>query len=147
MHINQGLAEVTLAGRFQEVAGPVTHYFDVTHNVQGAINLANLLASTPCEGRTIAVLGMLKDKNASAVAERLNATIDAWYVGGLSGNRGQSGPELSTQIEKTVSDKPVYVCDTVADAYISAKANAKQGDRLLIFGSFHTVESVMLLLA
>ena len=147
MHINQGLAEVTLAGRFQEVAGPVTHYFDVTHNVQGAINLFNLLASTPCEGRTIAVLGMLKDKNASAVAERLNTTIDTWYVGGLTGNRGQSGPELSTQIEKTVSDKPVYACDTIADAYTSAKATAKQGDRLLIFGSFHTVESVMLLLA
>jgi dihydrofolate synthase/folylpolyglutamate synthase len=145
--IEQGLTEVKLAGRFQKVAGQINHYFDVTHNEQGAENLAHLLVSTYCEGRTIAVLGMLKDKNASAVSEILNSQIALWYVGGLSGNRGLTGPDLSAQIAQSVDDSVIYPKNTVAEAYTAALEEANPGDRILVFGSFHTVETVMLLLA
>ena len=144
--IEQGLTEVKLAGRFQEVAGEINHYFDVTHNEQGAENLAHLLASTYCEGRTIAVLGMLKDKNVRAVSKILNSQIALWYVGGLSGNRGLSGPDLSMQIAQSVNNSTIHAENTVVEAYNAALAEAKLGDRILVFGSFHTVETVMLLL-
>lgn len=144
-HIEQGLSTVELAGRFQKVDGLIPLYFDVTHNVQGAENLASLLTATFCKGRTIAVLGMLRDKEAAKVAGILNTQIDSWHVGGLAGKRGLSGRELLTQIEVVISRKPIQAHETVTEAYIAAMTEAKQGDRILVFGSFHTVETVMLL--
>jgi dihydrofolate synthase/folylpolyglutamate synthase len=144
--IEQGLNNVVLAGRFQKVDGPIIHYFDVTHNVQGAENLVTLLETTPCEGRTIAVMAMLKDKDPSSVAKILNTHITLWYVGGLTGSRGLSGVDLLQKIKPVISDGSIYVEESISKAYSAAIAEAKEGDRVLVFGSFHTVESVMLLL-
>jgi dihydrofolate synthase/folylpolyglutamate synthase len=138
-HIEQGLSTVELAGRFQKVAGPIPLYFDVTHNAQGAENLANLLTSTLCQGRTIAVLGMLKDKDVSKVAAILNNHIDSWYVGGLASMRGFSSEALLAQITAVIGDKSVQAKGTVAEAYMSAMGEAKMGDRVLVFGSYSTV--------
>ena len=147
IHVHRGLTTVRLAGRFQEIVGPVVnHYFDVTHNAQGAKNLAKLLDSNECAGRTIAVLGMLKDKDASAVAEILAEQIDVWYVGGIMGNRGLTGVDLTSQIEGNVPTKAVYTHETILIAYEQALKEAKKGDRIIVFGSFHTVEAVMRLL-
>jgi dihydrofolate synthase/folylpolyglutamate synthase len=147
-HVHSGLTTVTLAGRFEKVIGPVVdHYFDVTHNAQGAENLAGLLDSTICTGKTIAVLGMLKDKDAMAVADILAQQIDTWYVGGLTGNRGLGGADLASQIERSVLGKPIYAHETISMSYEKAISQAEQGDRIVVFGSFHTVEAVMRLLA
>lgn len=143
--IDQGLTQVSLAARFQKIAGPVNQYFDVTHNIQGATNLVSLLASEPCDGLTFAVLGMLKDKNATDVAKILNSQIDAWYIGGLSLGRGLSGADLHAQIEQSVGDKAIVAHDSVKEAYERAMTDAKPGDRVLVFGSFHTVEAVLLM--
>ncbi|MCL4133709.1 UNVERIFIED_CONTAM: hypothetical protein GTU68_026827 [Idotea baltica] len=143
--IDQGLTTVILAARFQKIAGPVNQYFDVTHNIQGATNLASLLAATPCEGLTFAVLGMLKDKKAYDVAKILSPRVDAWYLGGLSLGRGLSGEALAAQVEQgIVDDKPIVAYDSVLEAYNMAMKEAKPGDRILVFGSFHTVAAVML---
>ena len=147
IHVHRGLSTVRLAGRFQEVTGPlVNHYLDVTHNVQGAKNLEKLLYSKECMGKTVAVLGMLKDKDAAAVAEILGQQIDVWYVGGIMGNRGLTGDNLCSEIERSVLTKPVYAHETISMAYEQANKAVKKGDRIIVFGSFYTVEVVMRLL-
>lgn len=142
-HIKTGLTTVELAGRFQRIHGDVEQIFDVTHNQQGAENLVQLLSETPCTGRTIAVLAMLKDKDVSALSSTLKESIDAWYVAGLQGSRGMTGKDLATQVSESVGDDKVFSHRTVVDAYQQAMESTQKGDRVLVFGSFHTVESVM----
>lgn len=141
--IARGLSEVKLAGRFQQISGPVERIFDVTHNQQGAENLAKLLAENPCHGKTYAVLAMLKDKDVTAVVEVLKSSIDIWYLAGLSGSRGMTADEMTNKISHLIEPAKRVNSAEVINAYYLAMANAGNGDRVLIFGSFHTVEAVM----
>lgn len=142
--ICRGLQQVQLAGRFQVLPGPVTRVFDVTHNQQGAENLALLLSDQTVSGKTFAVVGMLKDKDAEAVFRALDGQVSHWFCGGLGGDRGLDGQTLGSSVRDALgTDQLVTISDTVELAYQQAMAAAQNGDRLLIFGSFHTIEAVM----
>jgi len=141
--IRRGLQQVRLAGRFQLIPGSITRILDVTHNHQGAENLRQLLTDTAVSGKTYAVLAMLKDKDCDAVAETLNSVIDFWYLAGLDGDRGLSSEKISEVLTPIVGNKKLGCYQQVADAYHAAMGTAVKGDRILIFGSFHTVEAVM----
>ena len=96
----------------------------------------------PASGRTIAVLAMLKDKDVTSVVKPLNNLISEWYVGGIKGLRGMSGETLSAQVsEMTKANVNQY--QSVSQAYKAAMDASSEGDRLLIFGSFHTVGEAM----
>jgi len=141
--IRRGLATVQLAGRFQQIHGDITTILDVTHNQQGAENLAKLLVEIPCHGQTFAVLSMLKDKDVATVASILKPFIDAWYVAGLEGSRGMTSETLAAQLSNIIDQDRIRSFSTVIEAYNQAKIGAKKGDRVLVFGSFHTVEAVL----
>jgi len=142
-HVAQGLRDVKLMGRFQQLDGPVTRILDVTHNQHGAVNLAELLRTTPCEGKTIVVLGMLKDKEVTVVVETLKPFVDLWHIAGLASNRGLSAEALAVQLTGIIATDRVATFETVALAYTQAMEIAVMGDRVLIFGSFQTVEAVL----
>lgn len=141
--ISNGLKSVKLAGRFQQIAGDIEQIFDVTHNQQGAQNLAKLLAEMPCKGRTIAVLAMLKDKDPETVIKELQSSIDRWYVAGLEGSRGMESSALAKVLAETISPSKIIQNEHVVGAYQQALKEASKGDRILILGSFLTVEAVM----
>jgi dihydrofolate synthase/folylpolyglutamate synthase len=141
--IRRGLATVQLAGRFQQIHGDITTILDVTHNQQGAESLAKLLVEIPCHGQTFAVLSMLKDKDVAAVASILKPVIDVWYVAGLDGSRGMKSETLAAQLSNIIDQDKIRAFSTVIEAYDQAKSGAKKGDRVLVFGSFHTVEVVL----
>ena len=143
--IEKGLIEVLLAGRFQQVPGAVLRIFDVTHNEQGALSLVELLTGSGFQGRTIGVLAMLKDKEASTVSAILKPAIDDWYIAGLSGSRGMCADTLALKLKGVIDDVKINTFDSVPNAYREAMANARKGDRVVIFGSFQTVASVILL--
>lgn len=141
--IKVGLTTVKLAGRFQRISGDIELILDVTHNEQGAKNLADLLLETPSTGQTLAVVGMLKDKDAAMMASILNSSIDMWFAAALDGNRGMTSEQLSQQLNQYVEGDKITQADTVELAYKKAWASANKGDRILIFGSFHTVEAIL----
>jgi len=141
--IKIGLVQVSLSGRFQRITGEIEQILDVTHNEQGARNLSELLTETPVQGQTFAVMGMLKDKDAATVARILSPSIDHWYVGSLEGGRGMTSEHLSEQLNQSVGANKIEQFDSVELAYQQAWNMAKKGDRVLIFGSFHTVEAVL----
>jgi len=116
---------------------------DVTHNQQGAENLAKLLVEIPCHGQTFAVLSMLKDKDVAAVVSVLKPVIDIWYIAGLEGNRGMTSDTLAAQLINIIDEDRIRPFPTVIEAYDQACIGAKKGDRVLVFGSFHTVEAVL----
>lgn len=144
--IREGLQAIKLSGRFQLIPGVVTRILDVTHNAQGAENLRALLAETDGQGKTYAVLAMLKDKDSHAVASALQDVIDFWFLAGLDGDRGMSSETLADNLSPIVGQTSLACYDEVKEAYEAAMAAASAGDRVLIFGSFHTVEAAMRIL-
>lgn len=141
--IEQGLKQVFLPGRFQTIhANNKLIILDVAHNPAAAKLLAKKLNETFCSGKTIAVMGMLADKDILGTMANLLDNIAEWYVGGLFVPRGASADCLA----KGLSDlgvKKVYVYETVTEAYQAALTQVSAQDRMIVFGSFYTVAEVL----
>jgi dihydrofolate synthase / folylpolyglutamate synthase len=135
-----GLAHVRLPGRFQVITarGPSapTWILDVAHNPAAAQVLAQNLRAL--RARTLAVCGILGDKDAAGIAAQLRDCIDAWWCIPTEGSRGQSGAQLA-QVVRTQVSVPVQASDSLAEACGAALHAARPGDQILVFGSFHTV--------
>ena len=137
--VERGLAQVRLAGRFQRLqdAGGVEWVLDVAHNEDSARTLAANLRRWPAAGRTLAVCGMLADKDARQVAGLLGGVVDRWYAASTDGPRGLAAEELSARAAGAgVTMAPA---GDVEAALAVAAAAARPGDRVVVFGSFHTV--------
>jgi dihydrofolate synthase/folylpolyglutamate synthase len=138
--VDRGLRAVRLTGRFQIIkpaAGPVW-ILDVAHNPDAAHVLARSLKAAPPSGRTLAVCGILADKDAAAITEVLRDVVDAWWCATLDGARGQSSAALAKVVSSLVA-VPVAHADSVGAACTAASLAAGINDRIVVFGSFHTV--------
>ena len=135
--IRAGLSEVQLPARFQIIPGPVEWILDVAHNPPAAAILADNLRARPCTGRTLAVLGILADKDAAGVIQALAGNIDAWYTAALAGPRGRTDAELANLL--IAGGHPTWAAGDVVNAYRVARQAARPGDRIVILGSFHAV--------
>ncbi|MDP9088176.1 MAG: bifunctional tetrahydrofolate synthase/dihydrofolate synthase [Pseudomonadota bacterium] len=138
--VAQGLSEVRLPGRFQVIKPlrSATWILDVAHNPDAARVLARNLNANPFHGKSLAVCGILGDKDARGIAESLNASIDEWWCASLDGTRGRTGDELAGELRDTVRGR-VTAVDSVAAACDAAFRGASSEDRIIVFGSFHTV--------
>ena len=139
--IHTGLRELHLSGRFQVLPGAIERIFDVAHNPHAAAGLAAALDARPCKGRTLAVCGMLADKDAAGVAVALMAQVQAWYLGGLDGDRGQSAQSLAQQMALPGAHQRIF--PDLSAAYAAAWADARCGDRILVFGSFRAIAELL----
>jgi dihydrofolate synthase/folylpolyglutamate synthase len=137
------LRSLALPGRLQVLPGPVEWILDVAHNEPAAQVLAAALAGRPVRGRTIAVAGLLADKDAAAVARALDAQIDHWILAGLQEEpRGQSAAALAARLPPLRGT--AELCATVTQACAGARAQARPGDRVVVLGSFHVVKPALL---
>src|ERR1700733_6298562 len=78
--IAAALATGQLAGRFQIVPGSVEWILDVAHNEPAAQILRANLAAPFVAGRTLAVCGILQDKDATEIARVLANAVDVWIA-------------------------------------------------------------------
>ncbi len=141
--IRTGLLTAEIPGRFQLLPGRPTVILDVAHNPAAASALARNLARLPRGGRTFAVFAMLSDKDVRGVVDAVKPHIDEWLVSGIDEPRGADADFLRDALERAGISNHVSVCDTIIDAYRSACERASQDDRIVVFGSFHTVAAVM----
>jgi dihydrofolate synthase/folylpolyglutamate synthase len=139
--LRTALAAPQLPGRFHIIPGAVETVYDIAHNAEAAAALAESLGQRPVQGRTLAVVGMLRDKPARAFGAALSHFVDAWFAGGLTGERGLAGAELAPELQGLGA--PVQTCSSVPAAWHAAMAKASPGDRIVVCGSFHTVAAVM----
>jgi len=68
----------------------------------------------------------------------MRESIDAWWCASIDGARGRSGAALAQEVRGQV-EATVHTADSVAAACAAAAAAATSGDRIVVFGSFHTV--------
>jgi len=144
--VTAALRSVQLAGRFQVIEGEVEWILDIAHNEPAAHVLAAQLRERPLpplrEGaprgaRTFGVIGVLKDKDARAIASSLVPLIDQWIVCALPGPRGSSAGELAERLG--VPRERVTLAPSVSAGCDLAAAAARPGDRVVVFGSLYTV--------
>ncbi len=136
-HIAQGLKNVFVAGRFQQLIYHCAVILDVAHNPHGAEQLKNNLTEQPCHGRTKLVFGMLRDKDISGVVEQLQSVADEWHVASVPDPRGASASELSHLIER--SGGKVKVHGSFQEAINDVLNTSEALDRIVVTGSFVTV--------
>jgi dihydrofolate synthase / folylpolyglutamate synthase len=140
--VAQGLERVQLTARFQVIAPATpaapTWILDVAHNPAAARVLACNLRDHPSGGRTLAVCGILADKDALGVVAELSDCIDAWWCVTTDGDRGRSGASLAQTVQRQVA-APVEAADSTSAGCAAALAYAKPQDRIVVFGSFHVV--------
>jgi dihydrofolate synthase/folylpolyglutamate synthase len=140
-----GIANARLPGRLQRFdRNGVAVYVDVGHNPQAARELAAWLDRQPREGRDFAVYAALADKDAARVVAAFGGQPLHWLLAGLedAGPRGQGVDALAAKLAGTPAGAGQRHAD-VASALACALAQAEPGDRILVFGSFHTAADAL----
>lgn len=151
-----GVAAADVAGRLQAFdRGGVEVVVDVGHNPQAARELAKWLKAfvggaeaTPARAkRTYAVFAALGDKDVAGVADALAGHVDGWFLSGLAdvNPRGLDAEAFSQRLSATAAGEGSRHA-TVPEALAAALAHAKPGDRVLVFGSFHTAAAALVAL-
>jgi dihydrofolate synthase/folylpolyglutamate synthase len=141
--VRRGLAEVTLAGRFQVLPGRPQVILDVAHNVEAARNLADNLGASGFAPETIAVCGMLRDKDVAGVLRALAPRVTRWHLASLAGPRAASAQDLERNLRAVEPRTPAEKFPSPADALAAALERAEEGDKIVVFGSFLTVGEAM----
>ncbi|HLS21899.1 MAG TPA: bifunctional tetrahydrofolate synthase/dihydrofolate synthase [Paenalcaligenes sp.] len=171
--IKQGLLDVRLPGRFQVLAGQPLIILDVAHNPHALQALAYNLQQISTTGRTIAVVGMLKDKEVQKALAHMTGEVDVWHCAQLDSERSLPVDQLSTFVkeayaqEKNVAiTKPAPVADqqptvrprvapreksaahiecfdSIVDAFLAAQQISTVNDKIVVFGSFLAVGPVL----
>ena len=136
--VRRGLAEVELPGRFQVLPGRPQVILDVAHNVEAAKTLGDNLLDCGYADQTIAVCGMLRDKDAGGVLRALAPRITRWHLASLPGPRGAAAEELEKHLGAAAEKFP-----SPTEAFVAARKRAREGDKIVVFGSFLTVGEVM----
>ena len=136
--VSVALRNVSLPGRFQAVqVASVEWILDIAHNEPAAAIFAGHVRERPAKGRTFAVVGILGDKDAGAIARLVGPLVDHWILCAIPGPRGTSAEDLAKRM--SLPDSRTTLAASVEAGCEVARATAKPGDRVLVFGSFHTV--------
>ncbi|HQV40432.1 MAG: bifunctional tetrahydrofolate synthase/dihydrofolate synthase [Moraxellaceae bacterium] len=136
--LREGLLNAALAGRMQVMATEPLILLDVAHNPHGASFFMEQLPPAAPGQRTLAVLGMLADKDIDGVVAACLGRVDAWFAASLNVPRGA----LKGRLASALQAQGCHVAgqyDSVADAMVVARQQARPVDRIIVFGSFYTV--------
>ncbi len=151
-HVRTGLIDVTLPGRFQILPGRPAVILDVAHNPHAAATLAQNLANMGYFRYTYAVFGSMQDKDIAGIIAPLKAVIDHWHVATLPTPRSETGANLQAMLQRAGgqsdtpgSERSVKKFDDAKQAYLAARKQAGEDDRIVVFGSFLTVAAVLAL--
>ena len=142
----QIIANVHLPGRFQQsVVQGKQLILDVAHNPAAAHYLADKLLATPCKGRRIALLAMMKDKDTEGIVNALKPCFECWVVADLEAvPRAMRAADVA-EVLQSQAISAVMVSDTIEQAYQQTLLTMSADDQLVVFGSFFTVAAVLAL--
>ena len=144
-HIREGLLAAVVPGRFQVLPGLPVRVLDVAHNPDAVRVLARTLTQQAVTGRTLAVFGMLRDKDIVGAVRSMQDIVDAWYVTALGQQteRGATAEEVTQAIAQAGLNKPVTPFNDARAAYAAARRDAGPADRIVVFGSFYMVGDIL----
>jgi dihydrofolate synthase/folylpolyglutamate synthase len=114
----------------------------VAHNPAAAEALAATLAADGHSGATLAIVGMLDDKDVEGCMQPLNEHVDQWIAVTANSHRAIPAQELARRIANACG-RPCLVANSLGDAIELARRDASINDRILATGSFFLVGPVL----
>ncbi len=139
--VKRGMAEASCIGRMQIIDRRPTVIADVAHNPDGARVLASSFKEVFAPERTIAVLGIMADKDVRGFVAALTDFVDLLIVTRPATSRA-ADPEDVAQMAREMGLEAMVV-DTPGAAIGRALSLACEADLVLITGSHYTVGDVM----
>ncbi|MDA7841480.1 bifunctional tetrahydrofolate synthase/dihydrofolate synthase [Gammaproteobacteria bacterium] len=140
--LKNGIANISLMGRYQKISLDPEIIIDVAHNADSAEKLSDNLNKED-KKNTIAVIGVLKDKDVYSLIKPMINNIDKWYCGTINSDRGMNSDEIKTRMSSTVSQKNIETFNSIDKACSQAMASLGKNDRLIVYGSFYTVSEFL----
>ncbi len=149
--VRVGISNAVVRGRFQVLPGQPTTILDVAHNPHAARALAKNINQMGYAPYTHAVFGAMADKDIGQVLRIMRDVVDHWYVCDLPSARAAAAEQLRAILLDSGfvadQDHSVQTFDSVqsALAHLSASVptQVSPNDRIIIFGSFVTVEQAL----
>jgi len=136
--VRLGVQQAALPGRWQRISEQPEIRLDVAHNPQATQWLAKRIARNGHIGKTIALVGMLADKDSMNALANMLPVVDQWHVASLQPPRGADASMLLQHLPKTAQQHA-----DVASAYRQLVQTIDKEDLLIVFGSFYTVAAVL----
>lgn len=147
-HVRQGLMDVRINGRCQIIPGEHTLILDVAHNPDSVQCLAqivremiktNLLQNKATQVH--ALVGMMKDKDLADSLSPMSKLVNDWYLVKVPIERAAETDVLADIVSEF---KPAGMScfDEISEAFTQMQSRAKNGDILVVFGSFYTVAAI-----
>ena len=85
---------------------------------------------------------MLADKDIAGVIAALKGSFTRWHVADSEGPRAATAGALAGVLARAGVTVPVAQFKNVAEAWREACKNARDDDKIIVFGSFLTVAAV-----
>lgn len=137
-HIQQGIAQLNIPGRFEIIKTKVPTILDVAHNPPSSQWLSQSLKKLPITGNTYAVFGCLEDKAVAQIIEPFRDVVSKWFLSGLTTERGLSQKAIY-ELFQHCNFNNIMSYSNPNEAYKEAVLHASNNDRIVVFGSFHTL--------
>ena len=141
--VKRGLALVRLPGRLQALPGRPGVVLDVAHNPHAARALAEGLGEMGYYENTLAVFAMLADKDIGGVVDAMHERVDRWFVSAADVERAAPGAEVAKILAARGLGERTRTFATIPAALAAARREAGANDRIVVFGSFHTVAEAL----
>jgi dihydrofolate synthase/folylpolyglutamate synthase len=136
--INTAFGQLELAGRCQTFRTDRNWLLDVAHNPDAARVLSTHLADLPSPGETVAIIGMLGDKDLAGIVTPLADEVDAWIAVSAEGARAVPASELAAGIAN-LCNTSCLIAQDLSEAMQHAHDRTTGNDRILVTGSFYVV--------
>lgn len=141
--IKQGLKNVRLTGRFQLIDGEIPVLLDVGHNPQAVRTLVDYVTAVFPGRRIHAVFSMMKDKDIAGVLEIMNHVVYDWFFAPLANPRAVTESVMREIFSQSSVSKVSFGYAGFTEAFSAAKNQSREGDLLLVFGSFFLVSECL----
>ena len=139
-HVNRAFGSLRLPGRMQVIERQQRWLLDVAHNPAAAAALAASLQQQEALA-TVAIVGILDDKDVEGIIGPLAARVDNWIAVTASSPRAIDAAELARR-DANATGKACLIADSPDIAIERARLMAESGD-VLVTGSFFTVGPVL----
>tara|TARA_B100001778_G_scaffold26281_1_gene19285 strand:- start:1222 stop:2511 length:1290 start_codon:yes stop_codon:yes gene_type:complete len=140
--MDNAMKNISLLGRYQILSQRPEIILDVAHNEDSAQKLQENLKQNPNQN-TIAIIGILKDKDVYSLIKPMINIVDTWYCVTIDNSRGMNAKEIKTRMSTLVSKDKIFTFDNIADASSMAMSNLDIDHRLIIYGSFYMVSDYL----
>ena len=151
--IKYGIENNKIQGRYQVIHENPKVILDVAHKSRGSAGagaqshvggIAQALGTISCRCIVQAGSSMLANKDISQVAKILAPEIDRWYLGELNTPRAAATKKLCNEVVAAgVANEKIRLGDNLQSALTAAIEELNEDDRLVVFGSFYTVGTVL----